>query len=349
MQRVGFAEVLLVLAIALAGHLVHGQTIDNAGEIRKDFSRKMLDSDLAAFTRKIIGGTLAEQGTYKYMASLRIPQGTKSASRGDISGLHFCGGVLVAENVVLTAAHCVQRERLRMPPVDVNRYARDGGDDHESFKTIETRIHPDYKNEDAWQNYDMALLVLDKKSKIEPAELATDEKCFEGAGCAFGAVIGWGFTKAGDDTSFADELNEVKVPLVSRSDCNAAFESLKARGRKDITNAMVCAGEKGKDACRADSGGPLIVNDKVAGIVSWGYKCGSEVPGVYASVPKLKGWIEEQLEDIAKQGKPRTAVTPSPSTSPSPSPPETDPSPPPSSREGCVFVAGRWFPARCAN
>lgn len=233
------------------------------------------------------------------MASLRIPQGLRSPTKGDVSGWHYCGGVLVAENVILTAAHCVDSQQLQKPAVDVNRYMRNGGNEHEALQTVETRIHPNYESEGTWKNYDIALLVLDKKSKIKPAKLATNENCFEGSNCAFGIAIGWGYTVAGDDDSFSDELREVRVPLASRSTCSATYKSLTVKGKSDITEAMVCAGEKGKDACKADSGGPLLVSGKVAGIVSWGYGCGTEVPGVYGSVPKVHGWIKEQLDDIA--------------------------------------------------
>ncbi|KAH1017632.1 hypothetical protein HUJ05_008244 [Dendroctonus ponderosae] len=60
---------------------------------------------------------------------------------------------------------------------------------------------------------------------------------------------------------------------------------------------MLCAGYPagGYDACNGDSGGPLIVDGYLAGIVSWGYQCAvANYPGVYSSVPSLLSWIKEE-------------------------------------------------------
>ena len=93
---------------------------------------------------------------------------------------------------------------------------------------------------------------------------------------------------------------------MSQDECKNAY------GEEDITDRMICAGEKGKDSCQGDSGGPLIDSEKVfnsylilgivsynfvvfqnlVGIVSWGQGCALEnYPGVYARVSALHDWI----------------------------------------------------------
>ena len=52
-------------------------------------------------------------------------------------------------------------------------------------------------------------------------------------------------------------LQKVDVPFVSQDECKNAY------GEEDITDRMICAGEKGKDSCQGDSGGPLIDSEKV--------------------------------------------------------------------------------------
>lgn len=242
------------------------------------------------------------------MASLRYPPGTISHNKEDLSGLHFCGGALVAENVVLTAAHCVHIRQIRTPPVHINRFHREIGDQHEEFQTVETRIHPSYRASHGRQNHDVALLVLNNKSKIAPVDLAANEQCFENNQCGPGTVLGWGYTRQGDRSSQSDPLLEVQVPLVSRSACRALYQPNDPSSTSTITDFMVCAGEEDKDACQADSGGPLLVNGVVAGVVSWGRGCG-EVPGVYSNVAKLRDWIQEQLTDIHNKVLPQLSPT----------------------------------------
>lgn len=59
---------------------------------------------------------------------------------------------------------------------------------------------------------------------------------------------------------------------------------------------MICAGllgTGGKDACQRDSGGPMKVNGKLHGIISWGFECGHpQYPGVYTRVTTFREWIK---------------------------------------------------------
>jgi len=96
-------------------------------------------------------------------------------------------------------------------------------------------------------------------------------------------VVGWGDTTGRGD--YSPTLRKVVVPLVSDSTCGSAYPGGRL-GTYDAA-AMVCAGERkgGKDACSADSGGPLLIGGKVAGIVSWGDGCAlPRKPGVYTRV-----------------------------------------------------------------
>ncbi|XP_067004200.2 trypsin-1 isoform X2 [Anabrus simplex] len=86
-------------------------------------------------------------------------------------------------------------------------------------------------------------------------------------------------------------LQQVTVPIVSYSECNADYENYDG----GITERMICAGYTagGKDACQGDSGGPLVANGKLQGVVSWGYGCARpNYPGVYARVASVRDWIK---------------------------------------------------------
>lgn len=87
------------------------------------------------------------------------------------------------------------------------------------------------------------------------------------------------------------------VPYISRKRCRVLYPG------GDITNRMICAGydEGGKDSCTMDSGGPLLCNGKLFGIVSWGHKCAQpDKPGVYTLVNVLQTWLDKKMKEYVK-------------------------------------------------
>ena len=82
------------------------------------------------------------------------------------------------------------------------------------------------------------------------------------------------------------KLHEVKVPVVSKSECNKGYGGA-------IVDTMICAGfrQGGKDSCQGDSGGPLIIgapsSRKQVGIVSWGEGCAQRDRCVFPPTPTL--------------------------------------------------------------
>ncbi|GIY96031.1 clotting factor B [Caerostris extrusa] len=117
-------------------------------------------------------------------------------------------------------------------------------------------------------------------------------------------VIGWGASYLGGDHQ--ETLHEVTMPIVSTDDCALAYSRIKsaaflARGSTHV----LCAGlkEGGKDSCKSDSGGPLMIplnNDSwtVIGIVSFGYRCAEPgFPGVYTRVTHYLEWIYSNTND----------------------------------------------------
>ncbi|XP_058833810.1 trypsin 5G1-like [Topomyia yanbarensis] len=197
----------------------------------------------------------------------------------------YCGGSIISERWILSAAHCVHRVEDRRLQVRVGSSRRHTGGQLINVKRV--LKHPEY-NEDT-TDYDFALLKLAKavglNEKFYAVELPEqDEPITEGT-CL--QVSGWG------DTHNAEESHELlratKVPLVSQEVCRKAYTSM-------ITDRMLCAGyqEGGKDACQGDSGGPLVDGRKQIGVVSWGHGCARPgFPGVYARVAAVRNWIKK--------------------------------------------------------
>ena len=234
---------------------------------------------------RIINGEEAPEGRYSYAVSLQDNYG------------HFCGGTLIAPDVVLSAAHCAGGEYK----VVVGRHdlRTDVGD---AVEVEVEMVHPDY-DDDTTDN-DFMLLFL-KRSTTEDVDLAivNPDIISEGQDVT---VMGWGdIDPDQDESELANKLMEVEVTVISNEDCDAS-ESTEP-GWEDnyngqITDNMMCAEHvQEKDACQGDSGGPLVIRsdsgeDSLVGVVSWGVGCAhDDFPGVYSRVSAQYDWIEEQV------------------------------------------------------
>lgn len=109
-------------------------------------------------------------------------------------------------------------------------------------------------------------------------------------------VVGWGVTETGQYSSIKQKL---AVPVVAAAQCSVRFRSA---GVSIRSNQLCAGGERNKDSCRGDSGGPLLQvrnNQRffIEGLVSFGAECGTEGwPGVYTKVGKYRDWIEGNIK-----------------------------------------------------
>ncbi|MBF0467311.1 MAG: serine protease [Desulfamplus sp.] len=253
-------------------------------------------------TRIVGGQTVTDPSKYPWMAALVY------SNEDDLARGQFCGGVLIEPFWVLTAAHCVCEDYSTLPlqahSIDVvldmlNLNA--STDTYERIEVSKIIVHPDY--DDILTDNDFALIQLKTPSTKQPVDfLATSETDFSFLKLSLtskknvmATAMGWGSTEP-KNRSYPDQLQEVKLPLVSNEDCAVFF------GDGEITENMLCAGfaEGGKDACLGDSGGPLVtpLTDGgyiLTGIVSWGNGCAQpDSYGVYSRISKGSGWILQQ-------------------------------------------------------
>uniref|UniRef100_A0A2I3GGX2 Kallikrein related peptidase 10 n=1 Tax=Nomascus leucogenys TaxID=61853 RepID=A0A2I3GGX2_NOMLE len=81
------------------------------------------------------------------------------------------------------------------------------------------------------------------------------------------------------------------VAILSPKECEVFYPGV-------VTNNMICAGlDRGQDPCQSDSGGPLVCDETLQGILSWGvYPCGSaQHPAVYTQICKYMSWINKVI------------------------------------------------------
>lgn len=114
-------------------------------------------------------------------------------------------------------------------------------------------------------------------------------------------VSGWGLSDTGSDSTLIipDILQKLTVPIIPHSEC---LELLASIGASSILlPENLCTGPLtgGQGICSADSGGPLIQDNTVIGVVSWGFQpCASaNRPSVYATVADYIDWIETNMAE----------------------------------------------------
>lgn len=225
-------------------------------------------------------------------------------SPGD--SMFVCSAVLISNQWIATAAHCVRKHRaeelkVRLGEWDVNR-------DDEFYPFVESSIrdivlHPDFQPSSLIN--DLALLRLEQPvdgaqmPHISPACLPAPDEQFNQQRCW---VAGWGKDAFGQHGTFQSVLKKVDLPVVRREDCENAlrFETKLGKFFRLHSSAICAGGERGKDACEGDGGAGLYCIEpesgltKVVGLVSWGVGCGQKgVPGVYTNLAQLSPWIEQ--------------------------------------------------------
>ncbi|XP_075166427.1 trypsin-1 [Haematobia irritans] len=239
------------------------------------FVMALLVAQISCDDTRIIGGEFASPGQFPHQVSLQL------------KGRHHCGGSLISENFIVTAAHCTigQNPGLMKVIVGTTDLLSSEGQTLNIAKFI---IHPQYNPQS--QDYDLSLIKLAEPvtlgtKMVDKIQLADKDTNF--AADTMATISGYGAING--NLQLPNKLKYANVQLWSRDYCNP-------QNIPGITDRMICAGHPSGQvsSCQGDSGGPLTVENKLFGVVSWGFGCGAQgKPAMYTYIGALRSWIKQ--------------------------------------------------------
>ncbi|KAI3380990.1 hypothetical protein SNEBB_010362 [Seison nebaliae] len=238
---------------------------------------------------RIVDGMESKQGTWPWMASIKR------------FGTQYCGGTVVHERLVITAAHCFKGRydkssyRVIIGTNDISSSTK-----RMIFRIDEVIIHENYPES---RYYDIAVIKLSGRIPLVKqikshydvmpicfvpiyVEFVYDSKCY---------IMGWGAKKYGQ--SLQVKLREARVKIMNDKECKRIYPN--------VNMEYQFCGEPSwlkEDSCQGDSGGPLICRKRntktwyFVGITSYGKKCG--IGSVYVKVSAFIYWIESVLRRL---------------------------------------------------
>ncbi|KAG8283301.1 serine-type endopeptidase activity protein [Homalodisca vitripennis] len=254
--------------------------------------------------RRVVNGYPAELGTWPWMAAL----GYRSYRKTFVLD---CGGSLVSDRYVVTAAHCVAKiinnplYVVRLGDLDLDDTVADGASPIDV--PIERAIAYDNYNTTTHSG-DIGLVKLKHRVQyttlIRPICLPESDtfgsSSLVGESCD---IAGWGRTAHKNPRAVVvTHLQEARVDITDKNNCSNAYRRFHTTV---IDDGVICAiSPIGQDACQGDSGGPLMLTSLVGGsfnfyllgVVSHGYKCAEPgYPGIYSKVVFYMDWIKKNM------------------------------------------------------
>jgi secreted trypsin-like serine protease len=234
---------------------------------------------------KIVNGVQSTSGDWPWMCSMLY------------NGRHICGGSLINEKWIVTAAHCLSGTNPASYVFECGIHHRTNKEPWtRSFKVTRIIRHANY-NSQTMQN-DIGLMELAATAYVPSTTTFNNyiiPVCIPATTTNFASQVsyatGWGTLSSGA-ASLPLPLYEVGLRTWTNAECQAYATNV-------VPTLQVCAGGPNKDTCQGDSGGPLVYLNpatskwELIGLTSWGYGCGQG--GVYTRLSPYRSWMSTSM------------------------------------------------------
>lgn len=236
---------------------------------------------------RIVGGVDAPPHSAPHKVSLQW---------GLIRPAHFCAGLIIQTNWVLSAAHCIQQYQITGISTVVA-----GLHDLRTFQGVEqirqvtlsdTFTHEDF---DGFEGpHDIGLILFRTPFVFDHFVSAIALPTSDSIPTGVGTLHGWGSTSYGFFPVFPNILQTAELVIVPLQSCRDDWPWTGIVG-----DTHLCAGSTAASACMLDDGGALVQNDVAIGLVSWGnIPCGfNERPAVFTRIGAYISWIDSILDN----------------------------------------------------
>lgn len=239
---------------------------------------------------RIVGGEDAPDHAYPHQVSIQYKYPSQT---GGVR--HFCGGAIVSNNYVLSAAHCLYAKTNQVAELTVmagtnlqNDLGVDGGGTAVWFDCAEIIVNPQF--DPSTMVADIALIRLASSITFGPTIRAIPLPKQDHADPITTVLTGWGYTNS--SYVVPNRLQRIELASMDVVQCDTYMTSWR------VNECHVCTtAPEGKGACFGDSGGPLHKHSDgtLIGLVSFGYPCALGKPDVYCRVQCYTDWITETI------------------------------------------------------
>ncbi|XP_064471686.1 venom protease-like [Ornithodoros turicata] len=273
--------------------LIGASVLDGIGFAAAQATNRRCGTRLVRQSR-VVGGRTAYDGEFPWLVSLLFVPSL---------GESKCGGTILNERWILTAAHCFYgytKSEFVVRVGDYNLRRKEGRTPAVTIPIDRLVIHPQYRQSKKY-DYDMALVRLSRDIRYTPY---AQPACLPGSSLEHTdginvTIVGWGqLSETSGKTPHVP--HKASVTVFKNEQCNLWLAQHSMR----LLNNHMCAGvpDGGKDACQGDSGGPLFAVQSrryyVVGVVSAGYGCARpRTPGIYNRVTSFMPWILRHISE----------------------------------------------------
>ncbi|MFN2431021.1 MAG: serine protease [Cryomorphaceae bacterium] len=250
----------------------------------------------------IIGGSVIDISEAPYQVSIELE-----------NGVHDCGGMILSERWILTAAHCVFNSGLVITSPLLENLVVHAGSTNQTLDNVGQRINvesivvnPNYDPPSTLTTieHDIALLYLESplefNTNVQPRRYADfcNTQLVDIASGEMASIAGWGRTAFSPPP--IDNLNFAEIPIVSTAEANTIYDQVVPGSGLAVTANNIAFYDSEVQQGSGDSGGAFFIekdgNSLAVGVASWSLtqSDGTIVPSIGTNVRVYSDWIESE-------------------------------------------------------